>query len=164
MLKVKNVNVNEYTIADSGRFGKALERTLTAKQNVKGAGKIDRYINGKRFEIKTGAGELNDINKAQFIIYVPVPLAHADGTINPYEQEGFVLTRDAFINALAIANAIRTKASTASYRNGTPTHDRTTIQTFWIRKSMKPHGKLYDRILDAMYDNCEMTLEELLEA
>lgn len=114
----------------------------------------------KCFEIKTGAGELGDIDGqlcrgSSRVLYIPVPVENADGSISPENQEGFVLTRDNFLAALAAAGALREKTSTHGIR-------KVTIQTFWNRKQNKPHGRLYERILDAMYDYCDMTLEDFL--
>ena len=38
------------------------------------------------------------------------------------------------------------------------------IQTFWNHTKQAPHGKKYGLLLDALYEGCEMTLEEWLEA
>ena len=153
-------NVNNYNIADCGAFGKAFESAFTGKR-CKSANKVDFWHDKARFEIKTSASEITSkgakmLNGVKYVIYCPVPLADADGTINLYKQEAFLLTRDGFINALEQADALREKTSTAGVR-------KVTIQTFWNRKQNKPHGALLYRLLDALYDNCEMTLEEMLE-
>lgn len=153
-------NLASYSMLDDGAFGKAFEAVFTGKR-CKSAGKTDWRHYGKRYEVKTGAGELGDagdklLKGVQFVLYCPVPLAEIDGTIDAYKQEAFLLTREAFIEALAEAGALREKVSTAGKR-------KVTIQTFWNRKQNKPHGRLLDRILEQMYEHCEMTLDEMLE-
>jgi hypothetical protein len=154
-------NLGSYSIADCGAFGKAFEAALTGKR-CKSAGKVDRWLGKVRLEVKTGAGELGNagarlLTRTDKVVYCPVPIADAQGYVDPYKQEAFLLTREAFLQALEeTAGALREKTSTAGIR-------KVTIQTFWNRKANKPHGALLYRLLDAMYDHCECTLEELLE-
>lgn len=153
-------NLTTYAMSDDGAFGKAFEAVFTGRR-CKSSGKIDWTHYRKRYELKTGAGELGNagtalLKGAQYVLYCPVPIAEADGTIDAYKQEAFLLTREAFLQALAEAGALREKTSTAGVR-------KVTIQTFWNRKQNKPHGALLYRLLDALYDNCECTLEEMLE-
>ena len=151
-------NLHGYAVTDDGAFGKALEACLTGKR-CKTAGKVDFWYAHKAFESKTGAGELGFAGHllpgVQYVLYCPVVIADADGSIDPYKQEAFVLTRQAFLETLEAAGAIREKTTTAGYR-------KITIQTFWNRKLGKPHGALLYRLLDGLYDNCECTLEEML--
>lgn len=159
--RIDYANLNNYSIADCGLFGKAMEAAITGRR-CKSAGKVDWTHHRVRFEVKTGAGELGDANGARllkgsaYVIYCPVPIADADGYIDLTKQEAFVLTREAFLASLAEAGAIREKTSTAGKR-------KVTIQTFWNRKQNKPHGALLYRLLDALYENCECTLEEMIE-
>ena len=153
-------NLTSYSMLDDGAFGKAFEAVFTGKR-CKASGKVDWRHLGDRYEIKTGAGELGNagerlIKGARYVIYCPVPLANADGTLDAYKQEAFLLTRESFLLALEEAGALREKTSTAGKR-------KVTIQTFWNRKQNKPHGRLLDRILEQMYEHCEMTLDEMLE-
>ena len=79
-----------------------------------------------------------------------------DETADITEQEGFVMSRELFLETLDECGLIREKTSTSGQR-------KVTIQTFWNRKQNKPHGKGYQRMLDAFYDlegNGVQTLEE----
>lgn len=157
-----NNNINNYKETDCGRIGKALECAITGKDKIGSAGKTDWRHFRKCYEIKTGAGELGDIGGqlckgSSRVIYVPVPVIEANGDVDLSKQEGFVLSRDAFLQALESAGMLREKTTTAGTR-------KVTIQTFWNRKLNKPHGKGYDRVINAMYDYCEMTLEEFIES
>ena len=164
MLNTINTIANNYKVTDSGRFGKAIETAIKEYFNrkntsVSSAGKTDFIKAHRYYEIKTGGGELGLLNGklikgSSLVLYVPV--VNGNGTIK--EQEGFFLTRDNFLKALEQANLIRTKKAS----NGTM---KTTIQTFWNVKANKAHSaKAYARLLDALYENCETTLEEWLEA
>jgi hypothetical protein len=155
-MKKNIVNASNYSMTDCGRYGKAMETADTGK-HCKPAGKVDAWHFGKRMEWKTGAGELGNAGDSllagvQLVAFVPV----VEDGVALEKQEGFVLTREGFLQALEEAGAIREKTSTAGVR-------KVTIQTFWNRKQGKPHGSLYFRILDAMYSNCLMTLEEWAE-
>lgn len=152
--------LGSYSLADNGAFGKAFESALTGKR-CKAQNKVDRWLGKVRLEVKTGAGELGNAGSRLLahtdkVVYCPVPVADADGYVDPYKQEAFLLTREAFLQALAEAGALREKTSTAGIR-------KVTIQTFWNRKANKPHGALLYRLLDALYENCECTLKDLLE-
>ena len=159
--RIDYANLNNYSVADCGAFGKAFESALTHRR-CKSAGKIDWNHYRVKYELKTGGGELGDADGSKllkgvmYVIYCPVPVADADGKVKPEKQEAFVLTRDAFLASLEQAGALREKTSTAGKR-------KVTIQTFWNRKQNKPHGALLYRLLDALYENCECTLEEMLE-
>lgn len=164
MLNTINTIANNYKTTDSGRFGKAIETAIKEYFNrkntsVSAAGKTDFIKAHMHYEIKISGGELGLlggklIKGSSLVLYVPV--VNGNGTIK--EQEGFFLTRDNFLKALEQANLIRTKKAT----NGTM---KTTIQTFWNVKANKAHSaKAYARLLDALYENCETTLEEWLEA
>lgn len=158
--RVNYSNLNNYALADSGAFGKAFESALTGKR-CKSSGKVDRWLGKVRLEVKTSAGELGNAGAALLphcskVLYCPVPIMDADGYVDPYKQEAFLLSREDFLAALEEAGALREKTSTAGVR-------KVTIQTFWNRKQNKPHGALLYRLLDTLYEHCECTLEELLE-
>lgn len=157
----------DFKKADSGFFGKAFEIALheylgRKDCRVRAAGRVDERIDHKNYEIKTGAGELANygdklVKGVSRVIYVPVPSQAWDGnSIDLWKVEGFVLTRENFLQALDNAGAIRRKVSTAGA-------EKVTIQTFWNNSQNKPHGRLLDRILDQMYDLCDMTFEEFLD-
>lgn len=159
--KINYSNLENYSLADCGAFGKAFEAAITGKR-CKRSGKVDWTHAKNRYEVKTSAGVLGNadgsrlLKGARFVIYCPVPVVDADGYIDLEKQEAFVLTRENFLACLENAGALREKTSTAGTR-------QITIQTFWNRKQNKPHGALLYRLLDELYDNCEMTLEEMLE-
>lgn len=151
-----------YSTHDSGAMGKTLERDLKVllglADKVASPGKADfrkRYKNG---EVKTGAGELGGlggklIKGSSFVVYVPV--VNMDLPVE--KQEGFILDRAVFLEMLDSLGLIRTKKSTSGAM-------KVTIQTFWNHKQNKPHSvKKYNALMDALYENCEMTLEEWLE-
>lgn len=179
--RVDYANLGSYSIADSGAFGKAFEAALTGKR-CKVSGKVDRWLGHTRLEVKTAGGQLwldgeETIAHADKVLYCPVPIADADGYVDPYKQEAFLLNKEAFLEALEQAGAIRTdkiRTPEARAKKAAENGERgpvqpgefkrsVAIQTFWNRKANKPHGRLLYRILDAMYENCECTLEELLE-
>lgn len=151
---------NTYKVTDCGALGKttekALKEALGLKVKVAAAGRTDMRKAGVCYEVKTGAGELGDIGGklvkgSTMVIYVPV----VDESRSIDEQEGFVLSRETFLRVLDECGLLREKTSTNGKR-------KVTIQTFWNRKKNAPHGKGYYRLLDALYDNCEATLDEWL--
>jgi len=150
------VSTTSFSARDCGRYGKATETADTGKR-CKSAGKVDAYHFHKAYEWKTGAGELGNAGEVllkgiKYVVYVPVVVEGVELD----RQEGFVLTREGFLQALEDAGALREKVSTAGVR-------KVTIQTFWNRSKNAPHGKLLERILDTMYEACLMTLEEWVE-
>jgi hypothetical protein len=164
-MKTNIIYLDEFKATDSGRYGKALERALTGRGFVRPAGRVDWTFHGKRVEIKQGAGELGEqdgrlVKGVSLVLYVPVvesTMVNGREAVVLENQEGFLLTRDEFLAALEEAGAIRYgKRPTTGVR-------KTTIQTFWNRKEGKPHGSLYQRMLDALYEHCTETLEEFLE-
>ena len=152
------MNSYNFNNNDCGRLGKAFECNLKAKFNqtvkVSAQGKIDFKRDNKCFEVKTGAGELDFLykSKVKYVVYVPVVVETQDVTA----QEGFVLDREAFLNCIETAGLLRNKISTSG-------QEKVTIQTFWNGKLNKPHGKKYFALLDLLYDNCLMTLEEYFD-
>ena len=150
--------LSHYNPKDSGAIGKMWESVFTGKR-CKKQDKFDWYHLHKTWEIKQGAGTLDFVfsHKAiKYVLYCPVVVVDADGSLDPYKQEAFILTREAFLQALEEAGAIRTDKSFTGGSRGTA------IQTFWNRSKWAPHGKLLYRVLDAMYEHCEQTLEDLL--
>ena len=148
-----------YKSTDDGAMGKTFERDLKVllgqADKVASPGKADFRRRYKYGESKTGAGELGElggklIKGSSFVIYVPV----VNMNLPVEKQEGFVLDRATFIETLEELGLIRTKKSTY----GTM---KVTIQTFWNHSKNKPHSlKKYNALLDALYERCEMTLEE----
>lgn len=126
---------------DSGAYGKSFEESLTG-HHVKSAGKVDYNARFGKCEIKTGAGELENVfnSRCKYVIYEPV----AQG--EPYYQGIFVLERETFLSVMEEIGAIRHKTRT----NGTKT---TTIQTFYNRAKHEPHGKLLWKIVEVLEEN-----------
>ena len=126
---------------DSGAYGKSFEESLTG-HHVKSAGKVDYHARFGKCEIKTGAGELENVinSKCKYVIYEPV----AQG--EPYYQGIFVLERETFLSVMEEIGAIRKKTRT----NGTKT---VTIQTFYNRSLHKPHGRLLYKIVEVLEEN-----------
>lgn len=155
---------NRFKTTDCGRCGKATEESVKAflhlKVGVSKAGRTDLRKANVCYEVKTGAGELGLaggklVKGSTMVIYIPV----VDETAEIYEQEGFVMSRELFLETLDGCGLIREKTSTSGIR-------KVTIQTFWNKKQNKPHGKGYQKMLDAFYDlegNGVQTLEEWLE-
>lgn len=147
-----------YKMTDSGMTGKTFERDLKAAFNqraqVAKQGKIDFRRARVCYEVKTGAGELDYLmrSRIRYVVYVPVVNMERDVTA----QEGFIMERDAFLTALDSVGLIRRKTATCGA-------ERVTIQTFWNAKQGKPHGAKYPKLLDELYNNCVMTLEEFFE-
>lgn len=146
---------------DSGLVGSAFE--LSVKDfyhkplTLSPAGTCDLYIGSRHAEVKQGAGELGrTFNKtllkgSGLVLYVPVVVETA-----PLDrQQGYVMDRAVFLEALTEAGAIRTKEGV-----------KVTIQTFWIRSTNKPHGRLLDKMLSAFENRVDsgeaMTLEDFL--
>lgn len=161
MLHNNKIRTSE-TMEDCGRLGKAIEMSASGRDFVQRQNAVDAYLHRAHVELKTGSGELGTvggklIKGCSKIIYVPVVLENADGTVDLSRQEGFYLERETFLEILADLGLIREKTSTAGRRV-------VSIQTIWNRKANKPHSlKKYNLLMDALYDNCLMTLEELLE-
>lgn len=150
-----------HSLNDSGLRGKALEQALKVylhrKAIVSAPGRVDIRIDFKNMEVKTGAGELGNIGDrlvkgASMVCYVPV----VNMNLSLDRQEGFILTRDAFLQVLEMAGLIREKTSTAGNR-------KVTIQTFWNHKKNAPHGKKYQVLLDLLYEYSTCTLDEWLD-
>lgn len=153
---------NTYKMTDDGRIGKATEKGIKAvlhlTEKVARAGQTDLRKGGICYEVKTGAGELGSaggklVKGSSMVIYIPV----VDENATIARQEGFVMSREIFIEILGDCGMIREKTATDGSR-------KITIQTFWNRKLNKPHGKGLQKMLDAFYDTEEVqTLQEWLE-
>lgn len=151
-----------YKETDCGAMGKTFERDLKVllgqADKVASQGRADLRRRYKYIECKTNAGELGElggklIKGSSLVMYVPV----VNMALPVEKQEGFLIDRVEFLEILDELGLIRTKKST----NGKM---KTTIQTVWNYKQNKPHSlKKYNALLDALYERCEMTLEEWLE-
>jgi hypothetical protein len=149
---MKHISENE---KHCGRFGEGIEKELKAFLNLKVCvakpGRTDMRKANVCYEIKTGAGELGDVGGklvkgSSMVIFIPV----VDETAEIYEQEGFVMTRELFLELLDGCGLIREKTSTKGVR-------KITIQTFWNRTKNAPHGRAYDKMLNAFYGNDSVT-------
>ena len=150
---------------DSGLIGDCLEIAVKLyfdKPNpwqISKQGRSDVRINGRNVEVKQGGGELGPaggrlVRGSGLVLYVPVVLVDYPLTM----QEGYVMDRADFLEALDEAGALRRKA------NRTPSGgEKVTIQTFWNRKENKPHGRLLDRMLDSFDSHEAQALEDFLE-
>lgn len=147
-----------------GHFGDTFDAGI---KNVFGMGNlvsrgrsVDLILNGKHYELKTGAGELGNADKkalhgSSMVIYCPV----YDETVSVEEQEAFVIEKNAFLQVIKDAGLYRETKTT------TNKHQVHAIQTFWNRSKKAPHSKkAYNRLLDGLYDNMDMMLDEFIEA
>ena len=144
-MKIYGNNLN-----NSGIYGMSFEmgikEVLDLTVKVARPGQTDLRKKRVHYEVKTGAGELGNaggklVKGSSMVIYVPVVNERAPLAV----QEGFVMSRELFLEVLENCGMIREKTAT----NGTK---KITIQTFWNRSKNKPHGKGYERMLDAFYD------------
>lgn len=154
-------HTNDYIFEDCGRLGKGTEKDLKMvtflKVCVAKSGKSDLRKNYIHYEVKTGAGELGNVNEklvkgSSRVIYIPVVEEHL-----PVErQQGYVMDRELFLQILDECGLIRTKTSTAGFK-------KVTIQTFWNHSKNAPHGKKYFKLLEA-FEGAEgvITLQEWL--
>lgn len=147
-----------YKTSDCGKLGKAFERDLKNAFNQKAIvakqGKIDFRRDRKCFEVKTGAGEITLLLKSsiKYVIYIPV----VNMAMPIEKQEGFIISREIFLNGLSDLGLIRDKISSAGI-------NVKSIQTFWNNKENKPHGTKYYKLIDFLYENSIMTLDEYFD-
>ena len=147
-----------YKTRDCGKLGKAFERDLKNAFNQKAIvakqGKIDFRRDRKCFEVKTGAGEITLLLKSsiKYVIYIPV----VNMAMPIEKQEGFIISREIFLNGLSDLGLIRDKISSAGI-------NVKSIQTFWNNKENKPHGTKYYKLIDFLYENSIMTLDEYFD-
>lgn len=155
MKKTRKVNFGHGFYGDT--FEDSIRNYLGIERGVARGNRTDLIINGKRCEIKTGAGELKSVyGKLLFgvssVIYCPV--------VNPklplHRQEAFYLTRDNFIAVLNECGLIRTKVTT----NG---RDIFALQTIYNHTQQKPHSlKTFTKFIDGLYNNEMMPFDETL--
>lgn len=145
---------------DSGLVGDALELAIKDFYGrplvISKQGHSDIRIGNRNYEIKNGGGELGNedgklVKGSGWAIYVPVVLV--DYPLS--RQDGYVMTRQDFIDSLDEAGAIRRKTSTSGQK-------KVTIQTFWNRKLNKPHGRLMFRMIEAFESRDNEELCEFL--
>lgn len=128
---------------DGGFWGKCLELAVKDYYHkpltLSPAGYCDIRIGSRNVEVKNGAGGLGSVGRqllkgSGLVLYIPVLYPEYPLT----RQDGYVMERPDFLDALEEAGAIRGKDGS-----------RITIQTFWNRSKNKPHGKLLSKMLDA---------------
>ena len=162
------IPTNRRTVQDGdGYYGDTFEAQLKAffgqPALVSRGRAIDLIVNNKRYECKTGAGELGNTGETAMksistVLYCPVFNPAAD----LYHQEAFVIKRKTFLEILHDVGLYRDgKVTTNTYR-GKDDCTRQAIQTFWNHSKNAPHGKKYFALLDELYERCDMTLDEFL--
>lgn len=139
-------NCGAYGIATE----KAVKEALHLLVKVSRQGRTDVRKNFTCYEIKTGAGELGNkgeklLKGSTMVVYIPLPLESKDGTLDIKAQEGFVMSREIFLSTLENIKMLREKKPTSGKQ-------KITIQTFWNRSKMQPHGRGYFKMLDAFYE------------
>lgn len=144
---------------DSGLLGHALELAikdfLGKPLTLSPAGRCDVRLGTRNCEIKQGAGVLGPVGGkllkgSGLMLYVPVVLEGYD----ILHQEGFIIERPEYLEAMDKAGALREKSTSKGQRV-------ITLQTFWNKKLNKPHGRLLDRMIEEM-EACS-TYEDLSE-
>ena len=163
MLTLKNRR-NIQSVKGDGHFGDTFEagmKKVFDMGNLVSRGRsVDLILNGKHYEVKTGAGELGNADKkalhgSSMVIYCPV----YNETLSVEEQEAFVIEKNAFLQVIKDAGLYRETKTTTNKRQ---VH---AIQTFWNRSKKAPHSKkAYNRLLDGLYENMDMMLDEFIEA
>lgn len=161
---MKKIYINEN---DCGSVGKAFEMAIKANcglvVKVARPGRTDLRKARVCYECKTGAGELFDCGKETLkgcsaVLYAPVVRLASDENgeyIDLYHTKGYWLTKEAFLEALQEAGAVREKVSSSGVR-------KVTIQTFWNRSKNAPHGKLLWRMEESLEAHCSASLADWL--
>lgn len=139
---------------DSGRMGKIYEIVTKLYLNgyrgnsciVSSKGKVDVIYKGKKMEVKSNCGELDDILKRNCdgVIYT---MSNKEMVFTP--ENGRVFTADDFIETIEVLDLVREKRSSSGYM-------RTTIQSYANSK------KKATRLANALSER--PTLEEWIES
>lgn len=135
MFRLQN---SKNALKDFGLYGKAFEiaircyimnRTSRHGMTVKGQGKTDIKFSyqDKRYtcEIKTACGNITDAHKSQYIIYC----MNVDPSF-PAEQQGYVFTREQWLDFLANYDGRGSLTKVAS--------DGLHIQSFYVNENIRP--------------------------
>lgn len=179
MLKIVEIVGNE---KNSALIQCAGEMAFTGKNDIKRAGRVDWYHDGYNFEIKNGCSTITEIIKSRSskikVLFIPVPKVteyKGKSYYDPYEQDGYILSKDAFLYILETCKLIREeKKTTAYYKAGRPiTYEdpkkdshyklRYSMQTYWNRKQNKPNGTKYYVMMELLKELCEETLQEHID-
>lgn len=168
------VRLSSLKIHDGVR-GDIFERLISGDDHRHGRG-IPDYINkGIIYEVKQASGDLGDIDKANYIIYCPWLPYTVTGYNIILRVQDFVGLHKAYVvpvadfkAAMDAAGAIRLKSSSAAYSRAKalgadhPEKDTVCIQTVinWSKNAPygEPHGKLLERILNAL-DECPTAID-----
>lgn len=121
-----NETINRFKETDCGKFGKAFEINVKHYLNgnrgnsdtVSAKGKTDCTHKGNKFEIKSNCGELDGIEKNDYIIYT---MDNKNDFDKP--QNAKVIPPKDFLSLLNNLGLVRTKKSTNGYM-------KTTIQSY----------------------------------
>ena len=113
-----NETIKQFKETDNGRFGKALEINVKMYLNgnrgnsdrVSAKGKNDVKHKGKIFEIKSNCGELNNIEKNDYIIY---SMDNEKDFANP--DSIYVFTPEDFLYIMETCGLVRRKKTTGGY-------------------------------------------------
>lgn len=133
---------------DSGLLGHALELAikdyLGKPLTLSPAGRCDTRLGPRNCEIKQGAGILGPVGGkllkgSGLMLFVPVVLEGYD----ILHQQGYILERDDFLEAMDRAGALREKSTSKGQRV-------VTLQTFWNKSKKAPHGRLLSRMEEEM--------------
>ena len=164
------IPTNRRTVQDGdGYYGDTFEAQLKAffgqPALVSRGRAFDLIVNHKRYECKTGAGELGNSGETAMrgvstVLYCPV----FNPAVDLYHQEAFVISRDTFLEVLHNVGLYRAEKVTTNTYRGKDDCTRQAIQTFWNHSKNAPHGKKYFALLDELYEHCDMTLDEFLQA
>ena len=140
--------IEQFKTTDCGRFGKAFEINVKTYLNgkrgnsnkVSAKGKTDVRYKGLRLEIKSNCGELDGIEKNDFIVYT------YNNEVDYLTPEfAVVLTPTEFLSILDELGLIRIKKSSSGVK-------KTTIQSY--KNSKKKYQMFEDRLSECI------TLEE----
>lgn len=121
-----NETINQFKVTDSGRYGKAFEINVKHYLNgnrgnsdrVSAKGKTDVKYHGYKLEIKSNCGELDGIERNDYIIY---SMDNERDFINP--EKAVVIPADTFKEMLEELGLVREKKATSGMR-------KTTIQSY----------------------------------
>ncbi len=125
--------------SDCGKYGKIFEIIIKLYLNgyrgnsciVSPKGKVDVTYKGKRIEVKSNCGELDDIRKSEYVVYT----MDNEAEVNT-PQYARVLPVDSFMYVLESINLIRTKTNKG--------YVKTTIQSY---KNSKKRSALFENLL-----------------
>lgn len=158
----KKIQVKISTLNHDGIRGDLFERLITGDAYRHGKGQPDYIENSLVYEVKQGAGQLEDVLLADKIIFCPVvpcTITKKSAILRTKDffgqHRGYVLDSKRFIELMDSIKAIRVKSSTRAYEvarelNTAPKKDVWCLQTFFNWTSQTPHGGLLKRIFSVL--------------